>query len=104
MTQSYQEVIDGINQGTIKRFCFAVDGYAHYKNCSIESYDETVRGAVREVTYHTIRVTLTADGKEDVSFLNNFKEDYKLFRMGKQGTFTLKQLWDKIVVISIETR
>lgn len=48
-----------------------------------------------------IEVKLVEDDSETVSFYKYFKEDYKLFKFGRKGTFTLKQVWNNIQVIQI---
>jgi hypothetical protein len=41
---------------------------------------------------------------EKVSFLNEFKEDYKLFNFGKKGKYTLKQVWEYIDIIELDMK
>ena len=48
-----------------------------------------------------IDVNLSDDGSERVGFYDTFKEGFKLFRMGRKGSFTLKQLWDRIEIVEI---
>jgi hypothetical protein len=48
-----------------------------------------------------IEVTLTKDSSEKTTFLDSFIENTKLFKMGKKGKFTLKQLWPQITVLEI---
>ena len=95
---SYEEVISGINCGRIKRIHFSVNNYSHYKNCVITRMDYKIYNG-KSITQ--IDVSLTNDSSEKASFLGTFKEDAKLFNIGKKGKFTLKQLWPEIVVLEI---
>ena len=96
---SYEQFIEDINSKKIKQIDFYVDGYAHYHHCSIGRYKETFFG--RECDYR-ITCILTQDHSEDVSFIDTFNEDYKLFDFGRKGKFTLKDIWDKIVITNVE--
>ncbi|MBR2340070.1 MAG: hypothetical protein IKA74_04480 [Clostridia bacterium] len=97
---NYDEFIKGINdEQKIKQIDFYIDGYAHYKNCSIGRYKEKIFG--NEFNFR-ITCILTKDHSEYVSFYETFKEDYKLFNFGKKGKFTLKDVWDKVVITKIE--
>ena len=98
MKYEYSELISALNEGKIKSISFSVVDYPHYQECKI----------VREVDYLPrgkqfvwIAVQLTKDNYEKVSFFKSFKDDYKLFHMGRKGTFTLKQLWNKIEIKEI---
>ena len=95
---SYEEVIEKINNGTIKEFSFCVDNYSHYKNCIITRTEYKIYNG-KSITQ--VDVSLTKDSSEKISFLNEFKEDTKLFNLGKKGKFTLKQLWSKIIILEI---
>ena len=95
---SYEEMIEGINNGTIKQVCFCVNNYSHYKNCTIVRTENKIYNGNYIIQ---IDVSLTKDSSEKISFLNKFKEDAKLFKMGKKGNFTLKQLWPEIIILEI---
>ena len=96
---SYQQFIDELNRGKIIKAVFQVKNYTHYKSCSIERITNVLKNGNSIVT---INVKLTNDESERVGFFKTFHEKYKLFNMGRKGTFTLKQMWDKIEFISIE--
>ena len=96
---SYEDFIKNINdENGIKQIDFYVDGYAHYKDCSIGRYKEKIFG--NEFNFR-ITCILTQDHSEDVSFFDTFKEAYKLFNFGRKGKFTLKNIWDKVVITNI---
>lgn len=95
---SYEQFIHELCSGNLLEIRFEVVGYAHYKNCKISKQIDTFRSG-RSISL--IRVDLTNDASETVSFLNTLNESYKLFRMGRKGSFTLKQIWPKIKIISI---
>lgn len=95
---SYQQFIDEINNGKIVKAVFQVKDYAHYKCCSTERKEHVFSNGNSMVF---IDVKLTKDS-EQVSFYKTFNEKYKLFNMRRKGSFTLKQMWDKIKFISID--
>ncbi len=99
---TYEEFIIGINDSKkIKQIDFYIEGYRHYNNCSIGRYIEKVKGISKVVDYR-ITCILTNDHSEDVSFFKVFKEDYKLFSFGSKGRFTLKDVWNKVVITNVE--
>ena len=99
----YNDFIEGINNPyKIKQIDFYVDGYSHYRNCSIGRYiNKTTFKGKTFATNYRITCILTKDHSEDVSFAFTFKENRKLFNFGKKGRFTLKDVWDKIVITNI---
>lgn len=94
----YKQFIKEINSGRITEIYFAVKDYAHYSNCYIKKVVRTIPNGKQ---FTDVEVCLTPDGVERVSFLDTLKEDYKLFSMGRKGTFTLKQMWDKLEINKI---
>ena len=95
---SYREVIDGLNSGEIKSIRFCVNNYSHYNNCAITRTEQMLPNGK---SFCLIEVTLTKDSSEKTTFLDSFIENTKLFKMGKKGKFTLKQLWPQITVLEI---
>ncbi len=96
---TYKDFIDGINCGWIKQIDFYLEGYGHYRNCSIGRYREKIYG--RDVDYR-ITCVLTKNHHEDVSFFDKFDEKYKLFNIKSKGKFTLKEVWSRIVITKVE--
>ncbi len=95
----YCEFIQKINEGKIAKLVFSLANYSHYKDCSIEYIvDNPKEGVFIKI----ITLTLTSDKTERVSFYKFFDEKYKLFDFKRKGKFTLKQVWDKIIIKSIE--
>lgn len=99
MNYNYEEFINDLNNGKIESILFSIQNYSHYKNCSIKR--------CIDITYNkkqliSIKVKLVKDDSETVSFYKKFNENYKLFKFGRKGSFTLKQLWDKIVILDIK--
>lgn len=95
---SYQQFIDAINDGQIVKAAFQIKDYTHYRFCSIERIEYILPNGNSIVR---IDVKLTKDS-EHIAFLFTIDEHYKLFDMGRKGTFTLKQMWDRIEFISID--
>lgn len=96
MKISYKEFIELLNNSNVI-IKFSIINYAHYNNCQIKAYDEIINGK----TNHLIDVCLTNDLSEQICFYQIFKENYKLFRLGRKGSFTLKQIWDRFFIIEI---
>ena len=96
----YQEFIDGVNNGTIQKVLFSVKGYAHYRHCIME----TKISSTPSGTYvgKIIWFRLTPDGTEKKGFLNDIDENTKMFYIKNKGSFTLKQMWNNIIINSIE--
>lgn len=103
---SYQQFIDELNRGKIIKVVFKVKNYAHYKNCSIESEVFTFNTGESVINFH-VKLAKSYEVQcghiyENFLFFGKFDENRKLFKMGRRGTFNLKQMWDKIEFISIE--
>ena len=98
ISYSYEELIDGLNRGKLKFVRFCVNNYPHYKNCTITRIEQKMP---KGKSFFLVKVILTQDSHEKISFLNSFEEDTKLFHMGKKGSFTLKQLWPEIIILEI---
>ncbi len=96
---SYENFIVQLNCFAIKKIDFSVEGYSHYSHCSIQTKKDVLENGN---IIPLINVCLTKDGKEDVSFYKTFNEKYKLFDMKKRGTYTLKQIWKKVIIHNIE--
>lgn len=93
----YKQFIKEINSGVITEMYFAVHDYAHYKNCYIKRFVDVYRDGSEHVR---IVVSLHPDG-EGTWCYTKFEEDRKLFKMGRQGTFTLKGIWNKLDIYKI---
>lgn len=91
----YFEFIKMINSQKIKYVLFEIKDYAHYRNCSIEN---TV---LPNSNIHIIVVKLTQDNSEIIAFYYKFKENYKMFDFGRKGRYTLKQIWNKVIIKQI---
>ncbi|MBE6620232.1 MAG: hypothetical protein E7625_02555 [Ruminococcaceae bacterium] len=96
----YQEFVDGINSGVIQKATFSVTGYAHYRNCRVES--EIMTNPSGAYIGKIISFRLTPDGSEIRGFVDDIDEKAKLFYIKGKGSFTLKQMWSRITINSIE--
>lgn len=94
----YKWFIKEINSGKISEIYFAVRDYAHYKNCHIKRVIDILPNGNQIIR---IEVCLTPDKVEKVSFFKTFEEKYKLFDMGRKGTYTLQTMWDKLEIHKI---
>lgn len=96
---TYEEFMRLLNAGKIKKINFYIKDYAHYTNCSITVKPEVYRSGN---CINSVIVKLTNDSSEEVSFFEKFNEKFKLFDFGRNRRFTLKQVWDKVVISNIE--
>ena len=95
---TYEEFIDGLNNSIIVEAVFEVIGYSHYKKCRICRKYETLRNGN---IISLIRVELTNDYSELVSFMDEFNESYKLFHIKNKGNFTLQEIWSRIKITKL---
>ena len=72
--------------------------YAHYNFCKIIVIKDQLPS--KNIIF-LIDVYLTKDETEHICFFEDFNEEYKLFRMGRKGSFTLKQIWNDIEILNI---
>lgn len=95
MVRDYKEIIQKLNSGEIEEILFSIKNYAHYNNCSIKRHVNTINKS-KQIVH--IKVRLAKDNSETVSFLNNFNENFKLFKIAGKGRFTLRQIWPDILI------
>lgn len=98
MDYNYEDIINNLNEGKIASILFSLKGYSHYKKCIIKRYVDFIDS---DKFLIRIEVKLVEDDSETVSFYKYFKEDYKLFKLGKKGSFTLKQVWNNVQILQI---
>lgn len=98
---SYTDFIRNLHSGNIRKIIFKVKEYQHYKNCSILRVCDILPSG-NKITLFIVKLSDKKD--EKVSFLNKFKEDYKLFNFGKKGKYTLKQVWEYIDIIELDMK
>lgn len=95
---TYKSFIELIKNKKVIYLLFSVKEYNHYNHCVIKtSFEKTPSSFI-----YIINCVLTVDETEKVSFLNIFKENYKLFKFGRKGSFSLKDVWNKIDIICFE--
>lgn len=68
---TYKQFINDLNNSIILEAIFEVIGYPHYKSCKILRQYDTLRNGN---TISLIRVELTNDDSELVSFMDEFDE------------------------------
>lgn len=99
MDYPYEKMIKDLNEGKIESILFSIKGYAHYKHCIIKKYFDLVS---KDNKMDRVEIQLTEDGLETVIFYKKFKDDYKLFNFGRKGSFTLKQVWNKVQILQVK--
>lgn len=99
MDYNYEDIIKNLNEGKIISILFSLKGYSHYKKCIIKRNIDCIGD--RDKSLVRIEVKLVEDDSETVSFYKYFKEDCKLFKFGKKGSFTLEQVWNNVQILQI---
>ena len=98
MKYSYEYIINNLNEGIIESVVFSVKNYSHYKKCKISRIID-INGNNKQ--FIRIEVKLVEDNTETISFCEKFKNDYKLFKLGRKGSFSLNQIWENIEILQI---
>lgn len=98
MDYNYEEIINDLNEGKIESILFSINKYTHYKKCIIKRCIDCVSSDKQIIR---VEVKLAEDDSETISFYKYFKEDYKLFKFGRKGTFTLKQVWKNVQILQV---
>ena len=98
MKYTYDEFIQLLNSDGFSCVIFEIDGYAHYRNCVIKKVHPPFLNGMAEFD-----VILSNDPNERIGFLETFDEKCKLFYFGRNRGFTLKQIWDRVVIREIQT-
>lgn len=95
---SYENFIKDINEHKISEVKFEVKDYTHYKDCALIVKKEVLKNgnAIFLIFLH-----LTKDNYESYCFYKKFEEDLKLFKMGRNKSYTLKQVWSFIEINQI---
>jgi len=97
-TLDYIKAIEQIENGEIFEIIFSINNYTHYKLCKL--YRETdVLNNGNEL--NRICIDPVPDKTESVCFLNKYNQSYKLFSLGRDKKYTLKQIWDRITILDI---
>lgn len=95
----YDDFIHNINSGIINKVKFSILDYPHYRNCVVES---KVTDPSNIKSSKIIWFYLVPDGYEKRGFLNKIEEDAKLFYIKGKGSYTLKQIWSRVNIESVE--
>lgn len=95
----YKDFISDLNGGKIAEMNFSIDGYGHYKNCSVTVEDSV--DFLREGTRPLIRFHLTKDLSERIYFYGDFNEEEKIFTIKGKGKFTLRDIWNKVIITNV---
>ena len=101
MELTYEQLMQGINDGSIEECCFSIKGYNHYHYCSLHHRYLTF-GEIKQ--HDCIELTLTKDGSENSLYYGRFKDAEKLFRIKGKGCFTLREMWKHVEIISVTYR
>lgn len=96
----YNELITKLENGNIRGVKFSIKDYSHYRKCSIYRKNVTLDNG-NEV--NMVCVDPVTDLSESVCFYRKFNEPYKLFNLGKNKKYTLKQIWNRVQIIEIDT-
>ena len=98
---SYKELIDGINNGTLNDVHFKLTTYNHYRSCHLRRKYVYIE-ILDKWSFDCIELSLCDDGSEVSYYHGTFKDKEKLFHIKGKGSFTLKEVYKDIEIISIE--
>ena len=98
---SYDELINGINNGEIEEVHFSLLTYPHYRSCYLKRATFFSPILNKNVFSH-IELVLTEDGSECSKYAGRFEDKYPLFVIKGKGKFTLKQVYKNIEILSIK--
>ncbi len=91
----YREFEKALNEGLFEEIRFSIDGYNHYSSCRINY----VKGKSQDnLFYPYIEFHLTQDDSEYCRFHKRFRGTEKMFHIKGKGSFTLKDIWKKVLV------
>ena len=99
MIYDYEQLITELNNGLINSVEFNIIGYEHYNHCCVIYRDFIANRLNNKLPI--IRIQLTKDNSEQVSFFNVFDEKYKLFKIKGLGAFSLRDIWHRINITEI---
>lgn len=85
---SYEEIISGINDGSILEVTFAVSNYNHYRHCVLSRKDEYIE--------------LTLNNDEVSKYYGEFLDKERVFLFKGKGKFNLKEIYNNIEIIELK--
>lgn len=96
----YQELIDGVNNGSIEEVHFSLPTYGHYKSCYLRrAY--IFSPILNKKVYSHIELVLTENRKEISKYMGEFKDRERVFNIKGRGRFNLKDIYKEIEILSI---
>ncbi len=95
MDYTYEEIIKGINEGTLDEVRFAIPSYPHYRDCVLRRVYLEINGIK---SFECIEMRLTKDGSEKSLYYGLFKYKEKLFNIKGKGRFTFKEIFNRIEI------
>ena len=97
---SYKDMIDGINSGLIDDVHFSLTTYNHYRSCHLRRvyyYSEILKKDV----FDCIELCLCDDRSEYSKYAGEFEDRERVFKIKGKGSFTLRDVYKHIEIISI---
>ena len=95
MEYTYEQIVNGINEGTIDEVRFSVTIYSHYKNCVLRRVYLNIGGIN---SFECIEMVLTKDGSERSRYHGPFHDRYRLFNIKGRGRFTLREIFKYVEI------
>ena len=95
---SYRDMLERLNDHRIEEVRFSIEGYGHYRDCVLRHFYEYLP-ALGKKAHLGIEAVLSRD--ERAMFHGPFKDEMKIFHLGKEGKKSLRYLMKRIVVTSI---
>ena len=96
----YHQFESELNEGKIKEAHFSIEGYGHYRDCAV--FYTPLPKDTESIFLPSIEFRLTHDGKEKMIFTKRFKGDAKIFYIKGIGRCSLRYIWKRVNIKSIE--
>ena len=98
---SYEELINGINNGDIDEVHFSVTSYAHYRSCYLKRayYFSPI---LNKTVFSHVELILTEDQSEKSIYYGPFGDKYPVFVIKGKGKFNLKQIYKDVEILSVK--
>lgn len=100
-TLTYEEMINGVNNGLFDDVHFSLKSYSHYHSCHLRRKYQYLE-IINKKVFECIELRLCEDESEVSYYHGPFKDKEKVFHIKGKGRFTLKEVFKDIEIISIK--
>ncbi len=94
----YKNMMNLLEEGQIHEVSFHITDYAHYKSCKLFRNVDVLHNGNELIM---ICIDPVPDKSESVCFYKKYDHTYKVFNLGKNKKYSLKQIWDRVGIKEI---